>query len=112
MDRSKRSSLHSLSRSALSTCIQWITGFCNLQPHKKVKDATKTVSDVCRLCKAEIETPEHLSFFCPRLTKARSNCFLTLHGPPDDWKPKSILRFINTTVCKDLLVDDTDYSNK
>ena len=55
-----------LPRSELASCVQWITGFCNLQRHKHKKNPLEP--DTCRLCQEAIETPEHLTFYCPRLT--------------------------------------------
>ena len=107
-DLSKSLLLKKLSRTNLSTCIQWITGFCNLQRHKHKKDPR--VNDKCRLCDEHIETPEHLSFYCPALSVARSSIFHTWNSEPADWTPTQILNFINTTRCKSLLIDHTDYS--
>ena len=98
-----------LERQKLGLCIQWITGFCNLMRHRHKK--YPRINDNCRLCQGEIETPEHLSFYCPRLRQARIDCFLTHHGPPDSWVPKQIIQFITKTECSNLLTDETNYKN-
>ena len=98
-----------LSRHDLASCVQWITGFCNLQRHKHKKNPL--VSDICRLCHTDAETPEHLSFFCPRLLHLRSSIFHVWEGPPPSWTPANLIRFINAKPCADLLIDHTDYDN-
>ena len=99
--------LRKLSRKDLSCCLQWITGFCNLQRHKHVKN--HDLPDLCRLCGLDKETPEHLSFYCVRLTQARVKHFRTWDGPPDSWNPFQILSFIKNTKCVDLMIDHTNY---
>ena len=58
----------------------------------------------------DMETPEHLSFYCPRLMRARVDIFHTFYGEPEKWSVGQVLRFIKTTGCKDLLIDHNDYT--
>ena len=105
----KSRQLMRLPRQDLGLCMQWITGFCNLMRHRHKNH--KVVPDTCRLCQQDMETPEHLSFHCPRLIQARAEIFNTRIGPPDTWTPKQIVTFIQSTKCKDLMKDETDYGN-
>ena len=98
-----------LPRIDLGICMRWITGFCNLMRHRHKK--RNSIPYKCRLCNQHMETPEHLSFYCPRLQAAREECFLTRDGPPDKWTPKQILLFVETPICQQLLEDKTDYQN-
>jgi ribonuclease HI len=94
------------SREQLSSLIQWITGFCNLMRHRHKKN--KVIMDLCRLCKEEPETPEHLSYECPRLVQLRTECFKT-HIDRAPWSVSSLLKFINNPTIKTLMTDETNY---
>ena len=102
--------LHRLSRPALSACIQWITGFCNLRRHRHLKNSRKFPDPTCRLCGEEEETPAHLTCTCPRLIQARQNYFYSWN-PLESWKPDQVCQFIEKTSCSDLMVDHTDYAS-
>ena len=73
LDPKKSLLLQKLSRKDLLCCLQWITGFCNLQCHKHVKN--NDLPDLCQLCGLKKETPEHLSFYCVCLTRAQEKYF-------------------------------------
>ena len=98
--------LLSLGRQDLGQCLQWITGFCNLQYHKGVKRAG--VNKQCRLCFEADETPEHLTWFCPRLTSIREDIFSVREGW-GDWTPGQLCRFIQHATVRKLLTDHKDY---
>ena len=90
--------------------MQWLTGFCNLKRHRHVKRGTE--SSKCRLCKTVDETPEHLSFYCPRLTSLQVRCFNIYDGVPDSWTPSQVETFLADGTVKDLMTDSTDYRDR
>jgi ribonuclease HI len=99
------------SRGHLSTCIQWITGFCNLMRHRHKKNAN--LSDRCRLCNDGMETPEHLTFHCPRLTNLRTTTMNTFSGMPNEgWKTSWLIKFVTHQLVNDLLTDETPYPRR
>jgi ribonuclease HI len=99
------------SRGQLSSCVQWITGFCNLMRHRHKKNAQ--ISDRCRLCHTEMETPEHLSFDCPRLVTLRTNTMLTHAGMSSaGWNVHGLAKFVSHTTVAELLTDDTTYRQR
>jgi ribonuclease HI len=106
IDPKTSQTLMTRNRSLLSKCIQWITGFCNLMRHRHKKNMV--ISDLCRLCGEDMETPEHLSFHCPRLVQARTDCFLT-HEGQTDWNIYKLEKFLKQDIITDLLTDQTNY---
>jgi ribonuclease HI len=99
------------SRGHLSSCVQWITGFCNLMRHRHKKNAN--LSDKCRLCGDEMETPEHLTFYCPRLNNLRASTIQTHSGmPTEGWKVDKLVKFITHPSIVDLLTDETLYPRR
>ena len=90
--------------------MQWITGFCNLQRHKHKKDPN--TDPLCRLCREEDETPEHLSWHCPGLLWNRREHLGVQEGWNPEWRPREVLRFIRHSVCKELLVDQENYGRE
>ena len=104
----KETQLVRLPRPFLSSCTQWITGFCNLMRHRHKKD--ESIPDKCRLCGIKRETPAaHLSFHCPKLSEARRTFFSSRTNHKKEWTPNELADFISKTVCQDLMVDHTDY---
>ena len=99
-----------IGRIMLSTCVQWITGFCNLMRHRHKKNPA--LSDSCRLCDTGPETPEHLTFLCPRLTQYRADSFRLYNGTPESWHAQDLINFIQTAPISQLLVDETDYGDQ
>ena len=108
VDKKRTKALMETDRSTLAVLLQWFTGFCNLMRHRHVKDNSQ--DPFCRLCREEWETPEHLSFYCPRLTESRVTYLRTREGWTDKWHPQDIYRHIVNTKISELMVDDTDYS--
>jgi hypothetical protein len=106
IDPKTSQTLMTRNRSLLSTCVQWITGFCNLMRHRHKKNMI--ISDQCRLCNEDMETPEHLSFNCPRLVQARTNCFLT-HDGQTEWNIYRLEKFLKQDIIGTLLTDNTNY---
>jgi ribonuclease HI len=98
--------LLSKTRDQLSLCVQWFTGFCNLMRHRHKKN--RVILDTCRLCRDDVETPEHLTFHCPSLISTRLQHFDTRVGP-FVWTVDKLLRFINTNNVRTLLEDTTNY---
>ena len=98
------------SRERLGTAVQWITGFCNLMRHRHKKNPE--LSDKCRLCKTQAETPEHISFHCPRLIPWRTDSFKTYCTTPESWSVPELVRFLRTAPIADLLVDETEYPTR
>ena len=64
----------------------------------------------CRLCNEAWETPEHLTFFCPRLRQSREDTFQVREGWPEKWTPNQVFHFIVNSKCEELLIDETDYN--
>jgi ribonuclease HI len=108
LNKAKTNELMKLGRLQLSTCVQWITGFCNLKRHRHKKNQQET--DTCRLCEGEAETPEHLSFYCPRLINLRTNCF-NIHEGRTKWNVKQLLRFVNKPCIQTLMQDENYPTN-
>ena len=100
-----------LERTRLGKCMQWITGFCNLQGHRHTKRAR--ISPRCRLCDEETEeTAEHITFQCGAAREVRVREFNDFQGPSDEWSPTQLDRFISNPSIARLLVDHTDYSQE
>ena len=108
IDKRMTKALLETDRSTLATLLQWFTGFCNLMRHRHVKDNSNDPN--CRLCREAWETPEHLTFFCPRLTQHRVDHLRVREGWPPKWHPKDIHRFIVNSIATELMTDDTIYS--
>ena len=108
-DRKRTEQLLTFGRAKLGVLLQWFTGFCNLMRHRHVKD--NSISPWCRLCGEAWETPEHLSFFCPRLTKSRADFIGTWEGWPEKWKPGQIFDHIANTGIMQMMEDNTDYNH-
>jgi hypothetical protein len=106
-DRGKTDVMLRSGRLVMSMLVQCITGFCNLMRHRHKKNPE--LADTCRLCELEPETPEHLTFHCPRLTRWRTDNFRTLTGTPNTWRPDDLINFLRSAPIQDLLVDNTDY---
>jgi ribonuclease HI len=98
--------LLSKTREQLSQCIQWFTGFCNLMRHRHKKN--KVILDTCRLCRDDIETPEHITYQCPSLALRRLEHFGTLQGTTP-WTVHKLQKFLACETIQKLLQDETNY---
>ena len=58
------------------------------------------------------ETPEHLTFYCPRLVNSRVDFLGTREGWTEKWHPEAVFKQIVNTGILELLEDDTDYSKQ
>ncbi len=97
-----------LNRYQASQVIGLITGHCNVGYHLNNMD--QSIPKECRLCGHHLEQASHLIFSCPVLRVKRAECFGTYLIDYDmaktNWKVNSLVKFINETSLKDLLIYD------
>ena len=83
----------SLKRQDLGKCVQFITGFCNLNYHSHRK--CMAIDKACRLCEEDEERPIHLALTCPRVhmtSRLFLNAFLLNRNEWDFNKLNSFLQ--------------------
>ena len=106
-DPKRSAKLLKFERMKLGRCVQWFTAFCNLMRHRHKKH--DWIDPRCRLCGFHEETPEHLSFYCPRLNNQRTEYFRTYEGKPEDWQPNEVFSFTMIPTINEMLNDEQNY---
>lgn len=97
------SSLIGFSRSDFFVLLSFFTGHCFLR--KFISKMDDTTTDLCRACRKDQETPEHLVEACENYTAERREIFGrdTLSLTSTEFNPHMILRFLEITKIKDIL---------
>lgn len=97
------SSLTGFSRSDFFVLLSFCTGHCFLR--KFISKMDEEVTDVCRSCRQEQETPEHLIESCTAYVTARRKIFghNVLNLSTTEFNPHKILQFLELSKIKDFL---------
>jgi hypothetical protein len=83
-----------LTPTCLARIIRFLTGHTFMNRYKVLlqrgRDDLASNNALCRLCKEEMETPEHLLTECPILNNDRQGLFNSFQlSPVPDWDSKS-----------------------
>ncbi len=83
-----------LDRISLGRLIRWITGHVFLRRHQNLLDSWNFNDPMCRMCKMDAETSDHIITSCARLSEFREFTFGIDKDPSQKWEVKSLSDYL------------------